>query len=368
MDCRNVLRVMCCLTISLCPPVFADSPNNKTNFHIEGLYLQPNSNNLKYAVFVSGNQPYQQSWHNKSINPGYSPAFELGFDYAIHESSYNVSIDWLHANTSDSGSAQASQNTDVATVQFVAPPYDVGPAVFGIKRADSNVKSNLNNVNLDVGKVFEYGAELKGRVFTGISILNISQKLTTTFSDYAGSPEIPGQAYALPADPDFYFTSKNTSDYNGVGPNVGVYLQYENSYGFGVAAQFTGALTVGSISAKDKFTSASHRLIALGMNPSQQEITTPNTIQFVPSFDGKIGVLYDHAWSTISTTIEAGYRFTYYINAISTISPDTLVQAGDDPAIPEFSTGTMAINSTTSTNGPFSLSGPYLNLMVNFLC
>jgi hypothetical protein len=51
-------------------------------------------------------------------------------------------------------------------------------------------------------------------------------------------------------------------------------------------------------------------------------------------------------------TIEAGYRFAYYMNAISEISPETLVQAGDNPGIPEFSTGTMAINSTTSTSSP----------------
>jgi hypothetical protein len=52
------------------------------------------------------------------------------------------------------------------------------------------------------------------------------------------------------------------------------------------------------------------------------------------------------------------------MDAISAISPDTLVQAGDDPAIPEFATGTMAINSTTSTNSPFSLNGPYLSLTI----
>jgi hypothetical protein len=293
----------------LCSSVFARSTN--PNFHLDLLYLQPNSNNLKYAVFVSGNQPYSQSWHDQSINPGYSPAFDLGFNYPLWQSAYHFSVDWLHAGTSDSSAAQASENTDVATVEFVAPPYDVGPAVFGIKRADSTVKSNFNSVGINLGRMFEYSEHISGKVFGGINILNISQNLTTIFSDYAGSPEIPGQAYALPADPDFNFTTKNTSDYLGVGPNLGFGIQYESSNGLGVFGQFSGSLTVGSLSAQDNFTSTSKRLIDLGLSPSSQSITTPNTSQFVPGFDSKVGVLYNHTWNKVGMAIEGGYRFIY---------------------------------------------------------
>src|SRR5438045_2029005 len=133
-----------------------------------------------------GISPIINSWHNQTINPGYSPTFEVGANYAFRQSPYNISFDWLHAGTNDSSSKQASENTDIATVEFVAPPYDVGPAVFGIKRASSTVKNNFNSVGINFGKIFEYGTNLRGRVFSGINVLNINQSLTTTFSDYAG--------------------------------------------------------------------------------------------------------------------------------------------------------------------------------------
>jgi hypothetical protein len=54
-----------------------------------------------------------------------------------------------------------------------------------------------------------------------------------------------------------------------------------------------------------------------------------------------------------------------FINAISTISPNTLVQPGTVVVTPEFSTGTMAIVSTNSKTGPFSYRGGFLNLKVD---
>lgn len=259
------------------------------------------------------------------IDPGHSPGFELGANYALQQSSYNVSVNWMHIGTSDSSSKQASENTDITTVEFVAPPYDVGPSVFGIKRADSTVTTNFNQISMDFGKLIDCGNQITVRIFTGISMLNISQNLKTTFSDYAGSPIVPGQAYALPADPRYYFTTKNTSDYLGFGPNIGVNLQYQNANGLGIVGQFSGSLTAGSISANDAFTSASARLFALGIDPSKQSITAPNSTQLVPGFDSKLGLFYGHTWRDIALTIEGGYRFAYFVNAIETISPDTLV-------------------------------------------
>jgi hypothetical protein len=352
-------------------PVFASAAtdnmadNDKTSFHLTALYLQPYSNNLKYAVFVSGTQPYHQSWHNQSINYGYSPAFDLGFNYAFTQSPYGLSVDWLHAGTSDSSSKQASTNQTLTTVEFVAPPYDVGPGLFAVKRADSTVKNNFNSIEINIGRVFAYGEHIRGKLFGGLNVLSISQNLTTTFSDLRGYPEITGQAYALPPDPSFYFQTKNTSDYLGLGPDLGFNIRYVASNGLGLVGQMLGSLTAGSMSAQDNFTSASRRLILLGINPSQQSITAPNSTQIVPGFDSKLGAIYSHAWLNVNLALEAGYRFAYYMNAISGISPQTLVQAGTNPTIPEFATGTMAINSTATFNSPFSLSGPYLEFTVS---
>lgn len=371
MDDHSVLKILGSFILSsMCATAFADlstiTPTYKTHFYISPLYLQPGANNLKYAVFVSGNQPYQQSWQNQEIRPGYSPGLELGLTYAFPQSEYNASINWLYFNSNDSNAKQASESTDVATVQFVAPPYDVGPAVFGIKHANSSVNFNFNSLQLNVGKMFAYCPNVQVRVFGGLNVLRIEQNINTTFSDYAGSPLIPTQAYALPRDNDFYFTTKNSSKYLGVGPALGMAVKYELQNGFGIGGQFLGVLTAGSIHAKDNFISSSRRLIDLGLSPAQQYISTPNNTQLVPGLDSSLAISYSHSWNqSFSMMLEAGYRFAYYYNAISEVMPGTLVQARENFAIPEFSTGTMAIQSTDYKQSPFSLQGPYLELSIN---
>lgn len=332
------------------------------------LYLAPQSNNLKYAVFVSGHQPYSQSWHDQEVTPGYSPSFELGLGYMIPSTPYRYSIDWLHLETSDSNSKQASQSIDPSNVQFVAPPYDVGPAVFGIKRGASTAQFDFDNIQLNVGKLFEYCPNIRVQWFGGINILRINQTIKTKFSDFAGMAPTT-VTYGLPPDPSFYFKTKSSSDYLGAGPEIGVNVQYTWDNGFGFTGQFITAVTAGRMSVADKFTSASQRLTAIGIPVSHQEITTPTITQVVPGVDARGGLLYRHIWNQYyDMTIEAGYRIAYYHTAFSEIMPSSLVQPGTNFGVPEFSTGTMAINTTESRFRPFTYNGPYLNLKLAFVC
>ena len=193
--------------------------------------LNPYSNNLKYATFVSGTQPYYQSWHYQEIKPAYHSTFELGFNYAIPHTSYSASVDWTHLDTNDSSSKQATTNTDLTTVEFVGPPYEMSPPVFGIKHVDSSVNFNFDSVLLNGSKLVEVDSHFLARFFGGIDFLKLNQTLTTTFSDYAGSPPTP-YSYPLPPDPSFSFQTKNLSKYFGAGPDIGLSLRYKFSSGF----------------------------------------------------------------------------------------------------------------------------------------
>ncbi|MCL9683024.1 Lpg1974 family pore-forming outer membrane protein [Legionella maioricensis] len=368
MNLTKLISAFCGLTLScVYTTTFAellkDEPAKK-NLELYGglLYLQPNSDNLKYAVFVSGNQPYSQSWHYQEIHPAYSPAFEVGLNYNFSASPYQANVNWLHLDTSNSTFKQASQSTDLSTVEFVAPAYEVGPPVFGIKRADSTVKFDFDSIDINASKLFEYSPNLRARLFGGLNILRINQTLTTVFSDYAGAPATP-YSYALPPDPQFFFETQNKSEYLGAGPDLGLNVQYVVYRGFGVVGELAGMLTAGGISVVDNFTASSARLTFLGLSPSHQEVTTPDVTQVVTGFDGKLGLFYNYSGRHIdSLTIEAGYRLAYYNNAIAEVSPATLVQAGTVFITPSFATGTMAINSTEARSRNFSVNGPYVNL------
>jgi hypothetical protein len=351
---------------SLSTKLFNDSESNinKTSFYIGLLYIKPYSNDLKYATFVAGTQPYYQSWHYQEINPSYHATFEMGFNYAIPHTSYSASIDWTHLYSNDSSSKQASTNTDIATVEFVGPPYEMSPPVFGIKRVDSQVNFNFDNILLNGSKIVEFDSHIQARFFGGIDLLKLNQTINTTFSDYAGSPPTP-YSYPLPADPSFSFQTQNVSKYFGAGPDLGVSLRYTMSSGFGVMGEFMGMLTAGTIQAQDNFTSTSARLTSLGISTSQQQITAPNATQIVLGADSKLGVFYTYQGKNIpEVTIEAGYRMASFLNAISTVNPNTLVQPGTVISTPEFATGTMAIVSTNATTHPFNFNGPFLNIKI----
>ncbi len=338
--------------------------SNRSYIYAGLLYLKPTSSNLKYATFVSGTQPYYQSWHYQTIKPDFSPAFELGAGYALPNTLYSAAIDWVHLNSNDNAFKQANTSTDLTTVEFVAPPYEMSPPVFGIKRVDSKVNFAFDSVLLNMAKQVEYSPKLKARLFGGINLLRINQTLTTLFSDYAGSPATP-YSYPLPPDPSFSFQTETVSKYFGAGPDLGLNVQYQMNSGFGFVGQILGSLTVGSMHTQDNFTSTSSRLTSLGIGTSHQNITAPNETQVVPGADGKLGIFYTYQGASIANfTVEAGYRVTAYLNAISTVEPGTLVQPGTVIVTPEFSTGTMAIVSTIATNRPFNFSGPYLNLKI----
>jgi hypothetical protein len=347
---------------------FANEPVNSINrsyFYIDFLYLQPASNNLKYATFVSGTQPYYQSWHYQEVRPSYHPGVELGLNYAVPNTLYNTGASWTYLNSTDSSSKQTTTNTDLTTVEFVGPPYEMSPPVFGIKSVNSRVKFDYNNFLFDIGKLIDYSSRLRARFYGGLDIFSLNQTITTTFGDYAGSPATP-YSYALPPDPSFSFETQNTSKYLGIGPAIGMNWQYTMDSGFGFMGDVLGMLTTGTSKTQDNFTSTSSRLTALGIRTSHQQITSPNDAQMVLGTDAKLGLFYKYQGTKLPNfTIEAGYRIATFINAISTISPNTLVQPGTVIVTPEFATGTMAIVSTNSKTGPFSYRGGFLDLKVD---
>lgn len=365
-----VTALLCITNIAHSSPttsiIFKDpiNPINKSYVYGELLYVKPNSDNLKYATFVSGTQPYLQSWHYQEINPSYHPAFELGFNYALNNPVYSVAAYWTHLNSNDTDSKQAATSVAISTIEFVGPPYEMSPPVFGIKSVNSKVNFDFNSVVFNAVRWIDFSPNVQAQFFGGISLLKLNQTITTTFGDYAGSLPTP-YSYPLPPDPSFSFQTENVSRYLGAGPDIGMSLSYTTDSGFGLMGQFLGLLTAGTMKAKDDFTSTSARLTSVGIGTSHQQITTPNATQVVLGTDSKLGIFYNyHGINIPNLTIEFGYRIAAYVNAISTIMPNTLVQPGTVVTTPEFSTGTMAIVSTNAKSHPFYFNGPFLNIKV----
>lgn len=345
-------------------PSLKDFNANHTDMYASLLYLQPGSDGLNYAVFTSGNQPFQQSWAYQAIDPSYSPGYEFGVNHMFNDGFHSISLSWSHLNTKDSDSKQVSSGTDLKTVEFVAPEFDVGPAVFGIKRADAMVEFNFDSLKFNLGRSLQPSANLQTKFFAGVGLLRIDQTITTAFSQYAGTPATP-YSYALPADPNYLFKIKSQSSYLGAGPDIGFNAQYQLFRNIGLVGEMSGILAAGKSRAKENYTANSTRLIEIGFSPSQQKLTVPDSTDVVVGFDGKLGVFYQNKNSRFSRIrLETGYRLSGYYNPITAVTPTSLVQVGTIVATPEFSTGTMAINSSKVKRYKYDVNGLYLTLGV----
>lgn len=346
--------------------VYAQTPGkSQTRVQLGWLDLKPMSNNHTYAFYVAGTQPYFQDWHAQAIDPAYSSAFELGAQYAFKNTQWDAAIDWIHLNSEDSSFKQGNQTIDTSNIAFVAPPFEMSPPVFGIRRADAELKYQYDDALVNMEKIFDVSDGINAKVMVGVNILRLKQSLSTTFTDYVGAEPTP-YTYPLPADPSFSFKIQSISQFMGVGPNMGLSAEFAIFKGLHIIGMASGSLNVGTTSIQENFTATSARLTTNGIGMSQQQVTAPNKTQVVPGFDGKLGLLYQLSRLHIpNLSIEGGYRVMSYLNAISTINPQTLVQPGPNPGVPEFSTGTMAIVSMTQQDRPFNLNGPYVSLKVS---
>lgn len=336
-------------------------------FGLTGLAFLPSGGNLDYAVSVAGRQPVEQSWTYHSVDPSLSPGWDLVLGYRFAQSENSIVADWLHLQSADGDLYQVSDPTAIgANVQFVAPPYDVGPAVFAIKAARSTARFGLDDVGLNGRHRFTITPKFHVDLLYGAKFLRIVQTVKTTFSDNQGYPAIPGLTLPVPADPNWYFTTTNTSNFLGAGPDIGVDLNYQLGDGFGVRAKTTATAAIGRVTRQDDFNSRATDPISRELKYNNQFLSAPNSTRVVPGLDAQVGVNYTHTMNNDdSVTVELGYRGAAYVNSISSVQPSSLVQRGTT-AVPEFVTGVMAINSTSITDSTFSFNGPYLTLDFNF--
>ena len=338
-----------------------------TKVSLSWLFLKPYSSNHAYASLVSGTQPYYQNWHLQVVNPNYSSAFEVALQSNILENILSGSASWLHFNSNDSNNVQGNSTLNDKNIAFVGPLFEMSPPVFGIRRADAQLKYNYDDINLNLEKLFSNKTNMLGKLIGGLKVLSIKQTFTTVFSDLVGALPTP-YSYALSPDPSYTFQIQSISSFIGLGPDLGLNGEIEIGYGFSLIGNAMGSLSVGTSSIQEKFQATSERLTNLGIGTSYQQITTPNKTQLIPGFDGKLGVAYKfEKKQSHHFKIEAGYRLLSYINAISTTAPQTLVQPGTEIATPEFSTGTMAIVSVTQQDRPFNLNGAYITFSYTHL-
>ena len=308
-------------------------------FTAGALFLQPTGSNLDYAVLgfpLPVNSPH---WDVATVFPGYSTGFYLGGRYILRNAVNDLQLNWAHLSTNDADAVHAGAN------QFTTPIFQSGPSVGqtinpASQNAYANVKFNYDIINLDAGQMVGYGYNTQLRFFAGLSGGQLKETFTTSFQDNAKT---------------FNISYTNKSQFTGVGPLFGVDTLYKLPYSIGVTGTLSASALIGSLNPSTTYAYTSPQVSGI----NYQSIAPRNTTQLVPGLHGKLGLNHAHLFDNGSIwTIEAGYEYANYFNAIVAYNPLTVF--GD------VTTGTIALSSLGKTVSNFAVNGPFVNLSVQF--
>lgn len=329
--------------------LFVTVPDLRPGFEMSltALALKPGASNLNYVIYNKALPAQSPAWTEKEINPGFGPAFDLGVRFIFPEGK-DVSLDWMHLNTSDS--------TSVATPNFeyfLGPDYEIGPSGIPIRNATGSSQFRYDVINLDAGQFVDFGPHTEFRFFGGLSNTYLKEQVHARFSGNT----ITGQ-YQGP------FSTKQmvTANFTGIGPRFGMEGRYHTDSGFGFIGKAAMSALIGYSHAKTDYVSNAQQLLdVFGQDLNYQTIEDKRVRQVIPGFDAKLGLYYKHQLNNCYIfSIEGGYMGAVYVNAIQQYLPASLV-AGQP-----LESGGIFVATMSHTQSNYSVQGPYLGATLQF--
>ncbi|HWB08701.1 MAG TPA: Lpg1974 family pore-forming outer membrane protein [Pirellulales bacterium] len=290
------------------------------------LFLQPGSGSLEYGTLVSPLPAASPHWENQSITPKFSPAFNFGLRYFVPSSSNDIHTSWTHLSSTDSASFVGGPG------QFAGPSYLIGPGANAYNIGRGSVTFRYDAVNIEAGHQWGAGSPFQLRVHGGVQYANITQNLTGSFSDYAGTNTQ---------------TDTTASNFSGAGPRFGVNAQF-NRRQFQILGDMALIALIGTQRSRMDFLTTSP---ALANNA--QSFTSPNATQIVPGLDSRLGGSYCFPLGNGCFKIEAGYRAVAYVNAINSYSLTQVTTPTTVSSVGVFFATAQHVQNTFTAHGPY---------------
>lgn len=319
----------------------ASPANPRPRFEISGslLYLQPSAGDFDQYAEVANPFPVPSPhWSNQSIDPKYSPAFNVALRY-MPTTSDDIALDWTHLQATDNSSVAANSS------QFVGPPYSIGPpagVAFTGGSANGSLQTQYDAADLSAGHAFCADCPFALQVFGGVEYARLGETLTGTFQDTATST---------------FHSYVSSSLFNGAGPRLGIKGQY-NFGSFQLFGEAAGAGLIGTSKNNINFTTVSPALAALGITTNYQSLTSPNATQVVPAFDAKVGTAYTFPATGYGIfKLELGYQVAVYFDAVNQYALSNV--AGSPLSGGVYLATEQQVKSNLTVQGPY-LQGSWL--------
>jgi Legionella pneumophila major outer membrane protein precursor len=334
-------------------------------FHAGPLFLKPSADNLGYAVLTTEENEASPVplatplWQVETLNPSFSPGFEVGANYTFAESGQDFQANWQHLRSTTSSSAAVAQESG----QWISPFSQTGPptaadyqdllthdGVNDLLSATGQVKFSYDAVNLDFGQYVRFGPALAFRMFAGLSYANLQERMVSSFF---GAPPAPDAVF--PESVPLELSLNNTSSFWGIGPRFGFEAARETPSGFRFTGQLAGALLIGQTQpAQYLFTATAPDLALVGIPVNEERISSDRFTQVVYAGDAKLGIGYARSLSGGSVlTVDGGYLAAIYLNPFSGYETNENILA--------LQIGSLSSGSVRQTLSDFTANGFYLN-------
>jgi hypothetical protein len=259
----------------VCTPGNVTVPCERTAWDIGGqaLDLQVVNNNDFFIADATGRFRDHSRW-----NWG----FQLEGSYHFNTGN-DVTLTWYHLDASRHRTNFIADFDGVADVAGYA-----------------NVGRKWDAVNGELGQFVDFSANKKMRFHGGFQWARVKTNHFVAFDN----------------DATVDFASAGNTQYNGFGPRTGLDMNYVfTGYGFGVYAKAAAAILVGS----SKFNSAVSEFDVAGTSYHGSKTS------IVPELEAKLGANYTYSMAQGDITLDAGYMWFNYFNALSNVSAATSV-------------------------------------------
>lgn len=351
---KNIKRLsLALLALGLSAPAFADTcnpfnvtvPNQQGGFTIgaDALYLQPSVPNSAYNFSANTattvTPPFVTNGSVNNVDTNYHWGFDVTAAYRIACTGNDISATWTHL----------SQNSDSDSVHLVGV---TGPLDIGTVNADvtGSLQFNYDAVDLDVGQRVNFGDYFQFRTFAGVRWAQVEDDsdVAAIYASQAATPIIQATQHF-----------EQNSKFNGIGPQVGFDGRYCLGYGFGLDANLTTSLLVGTTDNDVRYTqlpaattSVVNRVVNLNVDSKDR---------VVPAIDASLGLDYTYNFNNCdrsSLVVQAGWKVVNYFDAANRV---------DDSDVATFAgaAGRVVPGFGGDNSHNVAFQGPYAGIKVN---
>ncbi|MDX1836323.1 hypothetical protein DIZ81_02170 [Legionella taurinensis] len=255
----------------------------KWDLGIQALYLKPIYDADKaYGLAASSLSEY------KDVDNEWGWGYKLEGSYHFRTGN-DITVDWLHYDV--------DSNNGAFTGVFPSPLGGVVNANF-----THTFTNKFDRVNAVMGQHVDMGMRKNARFYGGFQYADIRVNSNLAYS--VVSPTILLLTSGV-------FGTQNT-DFNGVGPVVGVDFSYDLTESFSITANTSGSILYGT-GRYNEATFFGNNLVAFTRYGTQKSV--------VPSVEAKLGANYAYETANGTLNIEAGYQVFNYFNSLQHINP-----------------------------------------------